>query len=43
MTLLITIACLCFFVAPLLWGLGFLWGFIWNKILKPLWTNDAAG
>ena len=43
MTFLIICACLCLFVAPLLWLLGFFWGFVWNKILKPLWTNESAG
>jgi len=43
MTFLIIIACLCLLIAPLLWCGGFIWGFIWNKILKPLWTNETAG
>jgi len=43
MTLLIIIACVCLLGGPLLWCMGFLWGFIRNKILKPLWTNETAG
>lgn len=43
MTLLIIIACLCLLVAPLLWCLGFLGGFVWYKILKPLMNNGTEG
>ena len=41
MTILIIIACLCFVAAPILWGLGFLWGFVWNKVLKPLMVSET--
>lgn len=41
MTLLIIIACLWLFIAPLAVCLGFLWGFVWNKILKPLMVNET--
>jgi hypothetical protein len=43
MTPLIIIACLCFLVAPLLWCLGFIWGFVWNKVLKPLMVSESEG
>ena len=40
---MIILACLCLLVAPLLWGLGFLWGFIWNKIIKSPYKIKIEG
>jgi len=40
MDVLVIFAFLLFLLSPLLWLLGFIWGFVWDKVLKPLITTE---
>jgi|GEM_PF-3496032 len=40
MDVLIICTILFVLIQPLAWIIGFLWGFIWLKILKPLIEKD---